>query len=508
MPDEMRKCDQYSIQNIGIPSIVLMEKAAHSVCESIIRWLRHVPENVLILCGSGNNGGDGLAIARELQDLGCHCELFMILGLSGLTEDANAEMNLLSKTSCCIHSGMPDDTINFDSYEIIIDAVFGTGLNRMVPGSIDRLLKKLNESNAKRIAVDVPTGIDARTGLLFAENPFKADVTVTFAFPKTGMLYYPARDYVGQMDCTYIGINSNVPESVGWENKYLLDQTFISNIIPHRSKWGHKGTFGKLCVIGGSESYKGAPVLSMKAALKTGIGLIKGIIPKYDEPCHMYSPEMIIETDITGHHHHDLTNYEILLREAEAYDAAVIGPGLGRDESTIGFVKRFLSDYSKPVLIDADALFAVSDNSAARILRGRNTQTIMTPHMKEFSRLTGFSVERIIRDRITVLQQYSVECNATIVLKDSTTTICTPEKKIFINTMGNNGLATGGSGDVLSGMIGTFLAQGLCGEIATCIGVYIHGLTAEIYSGEKYIGSFLPSDICELIPEAVQYILK
>ncbi len=508
IPEEMRKCDRYTIDVIGVPSLVLMEKAAHTVCQSIYKKYGQVPQNALILCGTGNNAGDGLAVARELTDLGCQCKVCMCMGIKNLSPDTLAEFNLLAATECEIMANRDFNEELSEKYEIIIDAIFGTGLNREIPEKIDRLLKKINRCSANKIAIDVPTGIDSETGFLLAENPFMADITVTFAFKKTGLLFYPAKKYVGELITTYIGISQDTPEKIKWKRKYIINRELASQKIPQRCGDGHKGTFGKLCVIGGSEKYKGAPVLSMKAALKSGVGLIKGIVPKYTGSCNFYTPEMIVTDEYADNNFHNLSNYEDLIEEANSCDAVVIGPGLGRHKQTIRFVRKFITEYTNPLLIDADGLFAVSGKSTMDLLAKRNAATVITPHMKEFSRLTGYTIDEIKKDRVHILENVAEKYKSTIVLKDSTTLIATSSKEVFINTSGNNGLASGGSGDVLSGIIGTFLAQGVPSIDASIAGVYLHGLSADLYTEKKYIGSFLPSDICELLPVTIQNILK
>lgn len=499
----MSKCDQYTINN-GIPSIVLMERAAHSVVHAILDEFDGIPKKTLVLCGIGNNAGDGLCMARELSDLSSDCTLLMTMGVGRLSGDARKQFNLLSKKGCTITTDKKSVEEKLNRYDLIVDAIFGTGLDRAIPKDMDEFLAKINQVDAFKCAVDVPTGINAVNGMLFSQNPFYADLTVTFAFPKSGIFFYPARKTIGKLKCSYIGISNETPEAIGWQEKYLMNALTAKKILPPSDPDVHKGTLGRLSVIGGSSQYKGAPLLTLKAALKTGTGMVKGIIPQYHSSSFFNIPPEIIMTNIPSSN--DYLGYESLdevLKQTEEADAFVIGPGLGRQYSTALFVRDFVSKTQKPLLIDADGLFAFSSEEALQVLTKRGEEIVLTPHMGEFSRLTGKSVNEIKERRFDTLREFSERHQCTVVLKDATTTICTQEGQIIVNITGNEGLATGGSGDVLAGIIGAFLARGLPGHRAAQLGVYLHGLTADIYKKEHESSTFTPSTVCEMLDEAM-----
>lgn len=483
---------------------MLMERAAHSVVHAILDDFGGVPEKALILCGIGNNAGDGLCMARELTDLSSHCTLLMTMGVGRLSPDAKRQFNLLSKKSCSITTDMASLKDSLDHYDLIVDAIFGTGLDRPIPNEIDDFLENVNYSDAFKCAVDVPTGINAVNGSLFAENPFYADLTVTFAFPKSGMFFYPARKLIGKLKCSYIGISNDTPKAIGWQEKYLMNALTAKNILPNAEPDVHKGSMGRLAVIGGSSDYKGAPLLSLTGALKSGAGMVKGILPEYhSQSFFTVDPEIIINQIPSSMDFHGLGSLDMILEKTQDADAYVIGPGLGRRYSTNCLVNEFISKTDKPVVIDADGLFALSTNESLDKLAKRKGETVLTPHMGEFSRLTGKSVAEIKANRFEILRTFATKHHCTVVLKDSTTLISTCQGQLIINTTGNEGLATGGSGDVLAGIIGAYLAKGMKPYRATQLGVYLHGLAADLYKKDHDSSTLTPSILCGMLDQAL-----
>ena len=483
---------------------MLMERAAHSVVHAILDEFGGVPEKTLILCGIGNNAGDGLCMARELSDLSSNCTLLMTMGVGKLSPDARKQFNLVSEKSCTITTDMASLKDSLDQYDLIVDAIFGTGLDRPIPKEIDDFLEHINNSDAFKCAVDVPTGINAENGGLFAENPFYADLTVTFAFPKSGMFFYPARKTIGKLKCSYIGIPNDTPEAIGWQEKYLMNALTAKKILPIAEPDVHKGSMGRLAVIGGNSDYKGAPLLSLTGALKSGAGMVKGILPEYHSPSFFtVDPEIIINHIPSSLDFHGLESLELILEKTQDADAYVIGPGLGRRYSTTCLVNDFIPKTDQPLVIDADGLYALSTPEALDKLAKRKGETVLTPHMGEFSRLTGKSVAEIKANRFEILRTFAKKHHCTVVLKDSTTLISTAQGQLIINTTGNEGLATGGSGDVLAGIIGAFLDKGMKPHRAAQLGVYLHGLAADLYKEEHESSTLTPSILCEMLDKAM-----
>ncbi|HPF16440.1 MAG TPA: NAD(P)H-hydrate dehydratase [Thermotogota bacterium] len=502
-PAEMNRCDQATIQN-GLPAIVLMERAAHSVVHAVLDEMDGVPEKTLILCGIGNNAGDGLCMARELTDLSSDCTVLMTMGLNKLSENAKREFNLLSKKNCTITTNFQSLENSLHTYDLIVDAIFGTGLDRPIPESVDAFLEKINCTNAYKCAVDVPTGINAYSGSLYSNHPFKADLTVTFAFPKSGMFFYPARKTVGKLKCSYIGISNETPETIGWEEKYWMNAQTAKKIQPTADPDAHKSSMGRIAVIGGSVHYKGAPLLTLMGALKSGAGMVQGILPSYDHQMYFtIPPEIILKEIDASHDYHGMNSLDEIVEYTQDADTLVIGPGMGRAYTTTTFVREFVMNTEKPLVIDADGLFAFSSPQALELLAKRSGRTILTPHMGEFSRLTGKSIEQIKANRFGILKKFAQESGCTVVLKDSTTLIGTSQGQLIVNTTGNEGLACGGSGDVLAGIIGTYLAKGMAPHRAAQLGVYIHGLAADLYKEKHHSSTFTPSILCEMLDTAL-----
>ncbi len=499
----MGKCDQHTI-NSGIPSIVLMERAAHSVVHAILDEFGGVPEKTLVLCGVGNNAGDGLCVGRELSDLSSNCTILMTMGVEKLSGDAQKQFNLLSKKGCRITTDIHAQENTLEDYDLIVDAIFGIGLNRPIPETIDDFLKKVNQANAFKCAVDVPTGINALNGSLFAKHPFYADLTVTFAFPKSGMVFYPARKTIGKLKCSYIGISNDTPEDIGWHEKYLMNALTAKRLLPYADPDVHKGSMGRLAVIGGSADYKGAPLLSLTGALKSGAGMVKGILPEYhSQSFFTVNPEIIINHIPSSLDFHGLESLELILEKTEDADAYVIGPGLGRRYSTTCLVNDLISKTDKPFVIDADGLFALSTPEALQAMTTRKGETVLTPHMGEFSSLTGKPVPEIKANRFEILRSFAKKHRCTVVLKDSTTLISTTEGQLIINTTGNEGLATGGSGDVLAGILGAYLAKGMKPHRAAQLGVYLHGLAADLYKEAHESSTLTPSVLSEMLDQSM-----
>ncbi len=514
-PEEMRKCDAYTTEKEGIDENTLMERAGHAVVRTIVEEFRTGGKNMLILCGNGNNGGDGLVMARELSDLGYHVNVLMVLGISKLSMGNRKNLELLShypvKIAVCNETNLKESGICFSDkpYDIIVDSIFGTGLYKKIPKYIDEFLETINKSPAIKIAVDVPTGINCENGQLLAENPFQADLTVSFAFPKTGSLVFPAREHVGKLRIAYIGIKNDTPEKIGWEPKFLMNEKTAGKLIPKRNSSGHKGTFGKVVVIGGSGQYRGAPVLSAKAAFTTGCGMVNLVsASKEMEP---YSFPELIRHEVINYandgEYLSYCNFDEISEIIAGKDVMILGPGLGRQYSTSMLVMNLLENTDIPVVLDADGLYALSETSV-KIPESRMANMVLTPHIKEFSRLCKIPIDIIERNYIQIGKEFAVKTGCTLVLKSSTTVIFTSQGEAILNVSGNSGLAKAGSGDVLAGIIGGFIAQGCSTLRSAQLGVFMAGLSAEIYADENPEHTFTPSKVIEYLPKAFKHICE
>ena len=455
--DKIRQADQYTIQNEPITSENLMERAAGQVFE----WLmaRVTKEHkVKIFCGNGNNGGDGLVVARRLTKAGIPNQVFMLPDL---------------------HSAL--DFPTFGDNEIIVDALFGSGLNRPVEGVAAELINYLNQQKAIRISIDIASG-------LFADNPspnaaiFRPDYTLTFQMPKLAFLMPENDPYVGQLEVLDIQLHPQYLHKVT-TNNFLVDKSMIQPIIHHRTKYSHKGTYGHALLVAGSEGKTGAAILGAKSCLRTGVGLLSVKLPQTAwTPLQASLPEAMIQVD----------------DKLDAFNAIGVGPGLGMDDDAQRTVKRLIQDAKVPLVMDADALNILSENKTW--LSFLPAQTILTPHPKEFERLFGKTSNSF--ERLELLREMAVKHNSIIVLKGAHTATAMPNGAVFFNSTGNPGMATAGSGDVLTGMILSLLAQRYTPEEAAVLGVYLHGLAGDIATEQHSQESMIASDITENIGNA------
>lgn len=481
---EMKQYDRNTIEEFGMPSIVLMERAALAVTEELIRReidLRHV----LVACGSGNNGGDGYAIARLLMQKG-----FAVDVVSADMEGAKAtEENLLQRRIWQAYrheilSQIPEQ----DNYTAVIDAVFGVGLSRNIEGTHAVLLERLNALSGMKIAVDISSGISADSGEVLGVA-FRADLTIAFAFAKLGNMLWPGSEYAGEVTVKEIGIDGHS----FFEEKPDVAVLTADDLawLPPRLSHSNKGTYGKLLVIAGHIGMAGAAYLSARAAYACGCGLVRIFTPEENRAIlQSMLPEAVMTTYVEGET--DKQTLEDLLDWA---DAAVCGPGIGTSDSMGGMVSDLLKSASIPLILDADALNLISQD--IDILLESHTRLILTPHLGEMSRLTGKPVSWLQGHLVESAKEFAERYHVACVLKDARTVTAIPGGQTYLNLSGNPGMATAGSGDVLSGVIGGLLAQGICPDRAAPLGVYLHGLAGDHVrevTGER---GMMASDLAE-----------
>lgn len=478
---EMKNCDTNTIEYYGIPSLVLMERAALKTVEFL--ETRHCNlEKVLVVCGTGNNGGDGLAVARMLWLMGHSVEVLVPGDKKKFTKETRSQYDT------CLQYHVPMiEQLEAGDYTLVLDALFGIGLTRNLEGEYAELIGKLNKLSGEKIAIDIPSGISADNGSVMG-TAFLADATVTFAYRKLGHSFYPGNSYTGELVVADIGI-----EKHSWLDKKpgvcALEREDLRRLLVRKPE-GNKGTFGKVLVVAGSAGMAGAAYFSAKAAYTSGCGLVR-----------IYTAEenrVILQTKLPEA---ILTTYSkrpdaARLIEALAWaDVIVAGPGLGCDENAEAILKNVLKNAAVPVVLDADALNLVARDTA--ILLKPHTDMVVTPHLGEMSRLNGVSVSYLKENMVTAAEEFAREYNVICVLKDAKTVTAVPYGRTYLNLTGNDGMATGGSGDVLSGVIGGLIAQGIRAEEAAPAGVYWHGLAGEAASEACGRHGVLASDIVE-----------
>ena len=486
---QMKAADQYTIQKLGVPSLELMEHAAQA-CVQVLEDEKVDLSHVCVVCGSGNNGGDGFAIARILQNNRYSVETFCVGNPDHYTEETQEQMHRLQECGGKITYGMPQE----DSYSVIIDAVFGVGLSRKVEGRYRQVIEQMNRMRGTKFAVDIPSGLSATTGCILG-CAFKADYTVTFQLKKIGLELSQGRTMAGKVIVSDIGISTN---SICEDQEIVrtAGKDIYRKMLPDRPEDSNKGTYGRLLVIAGSKGMAGAAYLNAHAAYMTGAGLVR-IYTSSDnrEILQTLLPEAIITT-------YEEYNKEELLSLLTWADSVCIGSGLGMSRLSEKILKTVIEYVKVPCLIDADGLNLLAENNNY-LNQMAERRFVITPHMKEMSRLTGTPVEELKADRIQILKDFISRYRITCVLKDSRTLIASEEKGIRMNLTGNSAMAKAGSGDVLAGVISGWMVQGKEAEDAAELGTYIHGLSGDLAKFEKGVYSVMARDLIEYISEAI-----
>lgn len=486
---QMKESDQAAIMTMDMPSCVLMERAALAVTEAL-REENFDLGRILVLCGGGNNGGDGIAAARILHLAGYEVAVCMT-GNPAHRSEENKKQQKIAENYGTAFVNNP----KLSEYTTIVDSVFGIGLSRKLSEEYRQLFEKVNESGAKVLAVDIPSGIDADTGCLMGAA-IRADVTVTFAFEKPGMLLYPGAFYAGKIRVSDIGIYEH--DSVCYEPEIFRLEETDGNLIPKRDPSGNKGTFGKVLLIAGSPGMEGASFLSACSCFRTGAGMVKVYTAKDNREILLRQlPEVMLSC-----YNEECFEKETLERDMRWADVIGIGPGLSQSPTALKILEYVTQNCRKPLVIDADGLNLIS--SHPQILKSIVCPCILTPHMGEMSRLTGLTVKEIAADRLKAAGDFAGHYHIICVLKDARTVVSFDETHFVINTTGNSGMATAGSGDVLTGMILGLLAAGTDERTAAAVGVWLHGKAGDDARDRLGEASVKAGDIIASIPAVLR----
>jgi ADP-dependent NAD(P)H-hydrate dehydratase / NAD(P)H-hydrate epimerase len=490
--EQIKKHDQFTIQGESISSIDLMERASRA----FVSWFLErydATQKVGIVCGTGNNGGDGVAIARLLHDWNYPVKVWIVRGGVKESPDFTANLKRLEKISVQDITTEAESNL-FSDRTILIDAIFGSGLSRPVEGIYSTVIDCLNHAKAIKLSVDIPSGlfVDQHShGIIF-----KAHHTISFQHPKLAFLMPENREVVGEWHLVDIGLSKKYLKEVDVSYS-LTTLKSVKRILKPRSRFDHKGNYGHALLIAGSTGKMGASVLSAKAALRTGLGLLTAHVPK--------SGYSIIQTTVPEAMATIDQSADCFSGRAveDIYDAIGIGPGLGQSTESVKGLKEVLQKFKKPIVIDADALNILSANPDLQKLIP--VGSILTPHPGEFERLAGAWKNDF--DRLEKLKEFSRRIQSVVILKGAYTSIATPHNEVFFNPTGNPGMATGGSGDVLTGILTSLLAQGYQAEKAAILGVYLHGLAGDLAAREKGQDSLIASDIIDCLPNAFKKIV-
>lgn len=500
--EEMRAMDRYAIETLGISDEILMENAGIAAACALAGEMEIAGRRFAVFCGGGNNGGDGFVVARKIHSGGGIVKVFLLADRNRYKGAARKNLDRLLNLAVDVR---PVESVeDVRSYILhshaIVDAIFGTGLDRDVEGLPREVIELINASGKPVLSLDIPSGINGDTGNLMGKA-IRATATVTFGLPKRGNLLYPGFLCGGKLYVTHI---SFPPEL--YDSETIRVEVNDPPPLPGRRVWGHKGDFGDVLFVAGAAGYYGAPAFSALSFLKAGGGYSRLAAPASAIPglAAQAGEIVFVPQRETASGSIALRNKSALLELAGRVDLVVLGPGLSLAEETQKLVRELAAKIEKPILIDGDGITAIAKNP--RFLKKRRYETILTPHAGEMSRVTGKSVSVIEKDPIGIVRETAASLDSIIVLKGAHTLIGLPDGRVFVNMSGNSGMATAGSGDVLTGTIGAMFGLGLPLQEAVRAGVFVHGLAGDIAAASKGEDGVTARDIMEGLPRAVAMV--
>ncbi len=494
--EDIRKADAHTIKHEPIESIDLMERASESFVRTFTLHFGK-ERNVKVFCGTGNNGGDGLAISRLLIEKGYEVRAFAVRFEEGKgSDDFKINYQRLRKLIHIDPVNGKDDIPELNTKDVVIDAIFGSGLTRPVEGFYSNVIDRINQSSCRVVSVDIASG-------LFMDHPaegdsiIEPDLTISFQMPKLAFFIPENEDYVGDFVITDIGLDKKFIGECD-TSYHFIEENDVRPILKKRKKFSHKGHFGRVLIISGGKGKMGAAVLSARACLKSGAGLVTMNIPSCGyEIIQTSIPEAMAITDPD----------EIMITrvpDISPFDTIGIGPGIGTSEQTIAMLGKLLDQIDFPLVLDADALNILGMNK--ELIKKLPENSILTPHPKEFERLAGKCDNHF--DRLARQREFSEKNKVIVVLKGAYTSISSPDGRILFNSTGNPGMATGGSGDVLTGMITGILAQRYPPLEAAMLGIYLHGSAGDLAAGDLEEEGITASDLIDYLPQSIKRIKK
>lgn len=505
---QIRNLDTFAIKRLQVPGIVLMENAALRIYQSIMERVENI-DCVGIVCGKGNNGGDGYAVARHFSNSGIDVKVISLGTETDLSKDCKTNFNILKNLSSQrknlkikFYKSIKD--INWlKDCNVIVDAILGSGFVGELKEPYSSIIKSLSKTTAYKVAIDVPTGLNAYTG--FGDLVFNSDLTFTLGEFKKGLFIGNGYEFCGEVVLNEIGIGRDYFDDIN-PDTYLIEPEDVLESLPKRGKSVHKYSAGKVLSIAGSYKYPGAATLTSQSALVSGAGASILAIPEgIKKLIHKKLLEVVVESygnEKTKYFNVDALN--TLQQKIKWSDVVAIGPGLGREDETVNVVKEFLLEKKfNLAVIDADALFALDKKFLEKI---NLKNCILTPHLGEFSQMIGVQSNQIEKDILSYGKDFAIKYKCILVLKGAPTIIFNPAGEAFINTTGNSGMAKFGSGDVLTGIIAGILSQNKNPEAAAIAGVYLHSLSADLLLSQKPISNYLASDIMNNYSAAVKFL--
>ena len=506
----MQAIDKTSMEEFGISDLVLMENAGFAVVSTLKEKFQDLSQQkVLVVAGKGNNGGDGLVVARQLFNIGINIQILLIGKTSSLKGSARINADIAKNI------GIPFLEIKDDNFksvnhhirhsQIIIDSIFGTGLKKKPEGIFKKIIESINRSKKFVASIDIPSGLESDSGQ--TNGPYiQADLTVCLALLKRSHCMLPAADSMGEVRVVDICIPAKAIEKQNIRVS-LIEEDDVRNTLIKRSKGSHKGNFGHLLVVAGSKGKGGASGLTALSALRIGTGLVTLAVP---ECCHMaleFNPLEVMTAPLpeTKSGSMSFKALDVLLKLSEQKTAIALGPGISTEYQTIALMLEYFKLVKCPLIIDADGINCLARRK--EVLAEMSCPVILTPHPKEFSRLTGMATAEIQSNRIEITSQFAQEHSITVILKGAGTVIAFPDGEVCLNPTGNPGMATAGTGDVLTGIVGGLAAQGLPINQAALTGTYLHGLAGDNYALQNSQSSLIASDLVNSLPSSLKQIL-
>lgn len=504
----MQQLDRRTIEDYGIPGFELMERAGAHVAGIIqSRFGKAKERSALILAGKGNNGGDGFVVARLLAGAGWQVTLLLFAGADSLRGDARTNYALIPSSVKQRHfQELANDEARslIGDSAVILDALFGTGLTTGLSGIHAEAVRLVNASGRPVVAVDIPSGVEATTGKTPGEV-VKANITVTFGAAKTGQFIYPGAGYVGELIVTDIGIPSELMDKAPFVE--IIDTEYAAGLVQPRRKTAHKGSCGHCLIIAGSTGKSGAATMAANSAMRSGAGLVTLAVP-----AGIHSVVEVKTTEVMTVPLAETACGSVALESLGAIKdllagraVAAAGPGLGGHAETVALIREFVCTATVPLVLDADALNALGGDISP-LKKSASPALILTPHPGEMARLCGATVAEIEHDRLEASRSFAIANRCYLLLKGAGTVVATPDGRLAINASGNPGMASGGMGDVLTGVITALLGQGYEPFAACCLGAFCHGLAADLAAAEKGETGLIATDVQEKLPYAFKML--
>lgn len=507
--EQMRELERRAAQEAGLPTLLLMEHAGRAVAQVTWQLLRQRGgQRVVVVCGKGNNGGDGLCAARHLANAGLAVRAYLLARDQDLEGDA--ALNLRGLRACGVEVdnvvGAVDTALRAMGVgaDVVVDAIFGTGFRGTPVGLAARAIETINDSRLPVVAVDVPSGLDADTGRV--DGPcVRAYVTVTMGLPKIGLMVYPGASYCGEVVVADLGLPRRLVLEAPSLTAEVATAAQVARLLPPRAPETHKGTYGRVLIVAGSARFPGAPKLTALGALRCGAGLVRLLVPASIFPAAAASALEFMPASLPDEGGSlDASAKEPVLEFAQDADVVAVGPGLTATDGVVHVVRALVENCERPLVLDADALNVFRGQHG--LLRAARAPVVITPHPGELARLLGLSTAEVQRARVEVARSAAKLTGAVTLLKGARTLIASPDGRLVVNPTGNPGMASGGMGDVLTGAVAAFIAQGLVPFDAAWVAAYLHGLAADLLAEEVGDRGLLAHDVADRIPQAMQRV--